>query len=123
MVFIGIVKRYVFSFTMMDPQEIDYSSILLPRIIGGFFYAAFFMAGVVYSIQYFGTKWWSISVGLIGAYIAAYLLSEILGLFVGSGFYFRFRSLTFSIICSAIQGMAIWLGIRYFARKQGIASG
>jgi hypothetical protein len=119
---LGLLKRYVFSFTLLDPQEMAASPVMLPRMINDFLFAALFMAGVVYSIRYLGLKWWTIGAGLIAAYLAAYLLTELIGLPLGSGFYFSFRFLTLSVISAAIQGFSIWYGIWYFALKRGIAA-
>jgi hypothetical protein len=118
---LGLLKSYVFSHTLMDPQEMASGQAVLPRMINGFIFAALYMAGVVYSIRYFGLAWWSIIAGLISAYFAAYLLTEFLGLFMGSGFFFRFRGLFLNIIGCAVQGFSIWYGIRYFAIKKSMA--
>jgi len=121
-VLLGLLKMYVFSLTMRYSEEMAANSIMLPRMINTFLYAAFFMAGVIYSIRYLGMNWWTIGAGLIVAYIASYLLSELVGLTMGSGFFFSFRFLIIDIIGYAIQGTAIWCGIRYYAIKKGITA-
>jgi hypothetical protein len=123
LVLLGILKSYLFRFTLMGVQDMGGSVITFPRMISVFFYAVFFMAGLVYSIRYYGTKWWSISGGLACAFLAAYLVTELIGLTMGSGFYFRFRNLILSIVTYAIQGFSIWYGIRYFVLKKGMFAG
>ncbi len=123
LVLLGILKSLLFRFTLAGIQGMSGSVVTFPRMISVFIYASFFMAGLVFSIRYYGIKWWSISGGLACAFLAAYLLTELIGLTMGSGFYFRFKNLILSIVTYAIQGFSIWYGMRYFAIKKGIFTG
>ncbi len=120
LVMLAILKGLVFKYTLLSIQEIGAPVVSFRRIISVFCYAAFFMAGLVYSIRYYGIRWWSISGGLVCAYLAAYLLTELIGLTMGSVFFFRLRDMVISLVTYAIQGFALWYGIRYFALKKGI---